>query len=168
MTYLYIAQHWSLTCITYLLYSSFCIRIKWKVQLSKCAFSQTNISYLCHIISAQGVATDPTKFQDIQKWRVPTNTKELRSFLGLASFYCKFVHHFATICKSLTELLKKHTLFVWTSEHQQAFETLKHALISAPVLALPDFSSPFCIYTDACHTRVVAILHIYRCRKAIP
>lgn len=91
--------------------------------------------------------------------------KELRSFLGLASFYCKFVRRFATICKSLTELLKKHTLFVWTSEHQQAFETLKHALISAPVLALPDFSSPFCIYTDACHTRVVAILHIYRCRS---
>jgi hypothetical protein len=113
MTYLYIAQHWSLTCNTYLLYSSFCIRIKWKVQLSKCAFSQTNISYLCHIISAQGVvATDPTKLQDIRKWRVPTNTKELLSFLGLASFYCKFVRHFATISKSLTELLAQEAYLV--------------------------------------------------------
>jgi hypothetical protein len=76
---------------------------------------------------------------------------------------------FAILRPSVSHLqscsLKKHTLFVWTSEHQQAFETLKHALISAPVLALPDFSSPFCIYTDACHTRVVAILHIYRCRS---
>jgi hypothetical protein len=68
---------------------------------------------LCHIISAQGVvATDPTKLQDIRKWRVPTNTKELLSFLGLASFYCKFVRHFATISKSLTELLAQEAYLV--------------------------------------------------------
>lgn len=104
------------------------------------------------------VATDPAKLQDIKQWLVPTNIKEVHSFLGLAGFYRKFVRHFGIISKPLTELLKKHTLFVWTSEHQQAFETLKQALILAPVLALPDFSTPFCIYTYACHSGIGAVL----------
>lgn len=130
----------------------------WKIKLSKCAFAQTTIAYLGHIISAHGVATDPAKLQIIQQWSAPTNTKELRSFLGLAGFYRKFVRHFSIIAKPLTDLLKKNSLFVWTSDHQSAFETLMQALISAPVLALPDFNQPFCIYTDACSTGVGAVL----------
>jgi hypothetical protein len=131
---------------------------QWKVNLVKCAFAQTSIFYLGHVISADGVATDPSKILVIQQWPTPVNVKELRSFLGLAGFYRKFVHHFGLISRPLTELLKKNILFVWTPDHQQAFETLKHALISAPVLALPDFSQPFCIYTDACKTGVGAVL----------
>lgn len=111
-----------------------------------------------HIISDKGVATDPAKLQHIKQWLVPTNIKEVHNFLGLAGFYRKFVRYFAIISKPLTKLLKKHTLFVWTSEHQQAFETLKQALILAPVLALPDFSTPFCIYIDVCHIGIGAVL----------
>lgn len=122
---------------------------QWKVKLSKCAFARPVFPYLGHIISAQGVATDPGKIQDIQQWPSPSNAKELRNFLGLAGFYRKFVKHFGIISKPLTYLLKKHALFLWTSQHQHAFDTLKQALILAPVLALPDFSLPFCIYTDA-------------------
>jgi hypothetical protein len=131
---------------------------QWKVNLAKCAFAQTSIFYLGHMISADGVASDPSKILVIQQWPALVNVKELRSFLGLAGFYRKFVRHIGLISRPLTELLKKNILFVWTPDHQQAFETLKQALISAPVLALPDFSQPFCIYTDACKTGVGAVL----------
>lgn len=131
---------------------------QWKVKLSKCAFAQTSISYLGHIISDHGIATDPAKILVVKEWPIPTSTKELRGFLGLAGFYRKFVRHFGMISRPLTDLLKKNTVFVWTSEHQQAFELLKDALSSAPVLALPDFSAPFCIYTDACKTGIGAVL----------
>lgn len=120
---------------------------QWKVKLTKCEFAQTQIAYLGHIISEQGVATDPSKIQAIEQWHAPKSAEELRSFLGLAGFYRKFVRHFGVISKPLFDLLKKHMVFVWTPDHQTTFQLLKHALISAPVLALPDFSQPFCVYT---------------------
>jgi hypothetical protein len=104
------------------------------------------------------VATDPAKVQVVQQWSVPVNARELRGFLGLAGFYRKFMKNFGLISRPLTDLLKKHTSFVWKPTHQHAFDTLKQALISAPVLALPDFSLPFCIYTDACKTGIGAVL----------
>lgn len=134
------------------------LRDQWKVKLSKCELAQNQIAYLGHIISANGVATDPAKITAIEHWKTPTSAKELRSFLGLAGFYRKFVRHFGMISRPLFDLLKKHTLFVWTPEHQKAFELLKQTLMSAPVLALPDFTKPFCIYTDACQTGVGAVL----------
>jgi len=97
---------------------------KWFVKLSKCNFAQRQIAYLGHTISELGVSTDPAKVEAILKWPVPTNVKELRSFLGLAGYYRKFVRHFAVICKPLTDLLKKNSLFVWTQDHQTAFATL--------------------------------------------
>jgi hypothetical protein len=131
---------------------------QWKVKLSKCTFAQRQISYLGYVISENGVATDPMKISTISQWPTPPSAKELRSFLGLAGYYRKFVRGFGVISKPLTELLKKNVLFVWTSVHDKSFAALKKALCTAPVLALPNFSKPFSVETDACGTGVGAVL----------
>lgn len=131
---------------------------QWKLKLSKCLFAQTSISYLDHVISARGISTDPSKVSDVQNWPVPQDIKQLRSFLGLAGYYRKFVQNFAVIARPLTDLLKKGTMFLWTATHSSAFEALNAALVSAPVLALPDFSHPFQLQTDACDIGVGAVL----------
>lgn len=134
------------------------MRDHWKVNLAKCDFAQQSVVYLGHVISAQGVSTDPTKIQVIEQWSTPTSAKELRNFLGLAGFYRKFVCHFGILSRPLFNLLKKHELFIWTPEHQTAFELLKTTLITAPVLALPDFTKPFCIYINACQYGIGVVL----------
>jgi hypothetical protein len=134
------------------------LRDKWKVKLSKCDFAKQQIAYLGHIINAQGVAIDPAKISDIKQWPTPSNVKDLHSFLSLAGFYCKFVRNFGVISRPLFHPLKKNMLFIWTGEHQHAFDILKAALISAHVLALPDFTKPFNIHTDASQHGVGAIL----------
>jgi hypothetical protein len=130
----------------------------WFVKLSKCSFARREIKNLGHIISEKGVATDSAKVEAVLSWPIPASVKELRSFLGLAGYYRKFVKHFAIIAKPLHQLLKKGVLYVWTSEHAAAFSTLKQALSSAPVLALPNFSLPFCIEIDVCKNGVGAVL----------
>jgi hypothetical protein len=110
---------------------------EWKVKLSKCKFAKQQVSYLGHVINSSGVSTDPVKIQAISAWPLPTNIKELRSFLGLAGYYRKFIRHFGVISQPLNTLLKKGALFIWTNEHTLAFHTLQHALTQAPVLSLP-------------------------------
>jgi hypothetical protein len=131
---------------------------QWQVKLSKCLFAQRQLRYLGHIISEQGVATDPVKVEAVLSWPAPVSVKELRSFLGLAGYYRRFVRHFSLIAKPLTDLLKKGSIFAWTDQHQQSFEALKQAITSAPVLVLPDFAQPFVLETDASGTGVGAVL----------
>lgn len=111
-----------------------------------------------HVISSDGVATDPEKISTVANWQTPSSTKELHSFLGLAGYYRKFVRHFGIIAKPLTELLRKNTIFSWTSIHEQSFKALKSALCSVPVLALPDFTKPFSIETEACVSGIGVVL----------
>ena len=102
-----------------------------------------------HVISSRGISTDPKKVSDVQQWPTPTCVKEVRGFLGLAGYYRKFVKDFGLINKPLTTLLKKGEIFLWTATHEEAFQALKQALTTAPVLAMSDFQQPFIIETDA-------------------
>jgi hypothetical protein len=131
---------------------------QWQVKLSKCAFAQRQISYLGHVISSEGVSTDEMKITAVRNWPTPVNHKELRGFLGLSGYYRKFIRHYAIISQPLRTLLKKGALFVWTPDTETAFQTLKNALIIAPVLALPDFRLQFTIETDACDVGIGAVL----------
>jgi hypothetical protein len=138
----------------------FCILQKeqWTIKPSKCSFVKRQISYLGYLISEAGVATCPDKVKVVVEWPQPTMVKQLRSFLGLADYYRKFIKHFGIISRLLTYLLKKNLVFVWTDDHEQAFKLLKSALVQALVLVLPDFTHPFCIETNASDAGVGVVL----------
>jgi len=126
--------------------------------LSKCSFAKQELSYLGHVISSSGVSTDPKKIQIISEWPAPQCVKDLRSFLGMAGYYRKYVKNFGLLTKPLTNLLKKGVVYVWTSETEASFQALKTALVTAPVLALPDFSKTFELETDASDKGIGAVL----------
>jgi len=104
-------------------------------KFSKCEFWLDKVHFLGHVLSAEGVAVDPGKVEDVLSWKPPTTMHEVRSFLGMAGYYRRFIPDFSRVAKPITTLLKNQTKFVWPSECEQAFETLKRLLTTTPVLA---------------------------------
>nr|XP_027102942.1 uncharacterized protein LOC113724214 [Coffea arabica] len=124
---------------------------------SKCSFAQKQVEYLGHITTAEGVRADPKKIDSMIQWPKPENTRQLKGFLGLTGYYRKFVKGYGAIAKPLTTFLKKDG-FNWGGEAEEAFQKLKLAMCSTPVLAFPDFSQPFVIETDVCYGGIGVVL----------
>ena len=143
-----------------------------KLKLQKCHFFQPEVKYLGHVISASGVATDPSKISAVAEWARPTTCTELQSFLGFASYYRRFVAGFAKYAAPLHRLVgemggtkkKRKTLGKgslsdrWSEECETAFQTLKELLVGAPVLGYADFTKPFVLEIDASHAGLGAVL----------
>jgi hypothetical protein len=117
-------------------------------KFSKCTFWLEEIQFLGHVLSAKGIAVDPSKVKDILEWKPPTTVHQVRSFLGLAGYYHRFIPDFSKLVKPITSLLKNDTKFNWSSRCNEAFEQLKVLLTTAPVLAQPDIKKPFDVYCD--------------------
>jgi hypothetical protein len=117
---------------------------------SKCEFWISEVPFLGHIISNGGISVDPTKVKEIMAWSVPTTITEIRSFLGLAGYYRRFIEGFSKIAKPMTSLLEKGREYKWDEKYQYSFDQLKKRLMSPPVLVMPDLQKGFAIYYDAC------------------
>ena len=127
-------------------------------KLSKCQFYQQRIKFLGHTVSGDGISVDEDKIKAIQDWPVPQNVGELRSFLGLAGYYRKFVAGFSKVALPLTLLLHSETTFTMKQEQHQAFRALKHLLSHTPVLTIADVNRPFVVSTDASGYAIGAVL----------
>ena len=129
-----------------------------KLKAKKCNLFASEVEYLGHVITEAGVATSKGKTQAIENWPVPRNVTEVRSFLGLCSYYRRFVPSFASLADPLHKLTKKGNSFKWTEDCQRSFDSLRHALTSPPILANPDFSKPFILDCYASDQTIGAVL----------
>jgi hypothetical protein len=127
-------------------------------KFSKCEFWLDTVKFLGHTISGDGISVDPSKVQEVMDWKPPTSVHQIRSFLGLAGYYRRFIPDFSRIAKPMTELLKKGVKFSWNQKCEDAFHTLRDHLTTALVLAQPDVSKPFDIYCDASGTGLGCVL----------
>lgn len=129
-----------------------------KLKPRKCHLFQQKISYLGHIVTEQGVSTDPTKIERVINWPTPESSTEMKSFLGLASYYRRFVPGFAGVARPLYQLTEPNKGFEWTDDCQHAFDRLKDLLTSSPVLAYPKQGGLFILDTDASSHGIGAVL----------
>ena len=129
-----------------------------KLKPSKCQLFQKEVAYLGHVVSQDGVATDPDKVEAVRSWPSPKCVQEVRSFLGFVGYYRRFCPDFATISRPLNLLTSKESSFKWEQEEEDAFQTLKQLLMEAPVLTYPDPSKPYILDTDASNEAAGAVL----------
>jgi hypothetical protein len=118
-------------------------------KFSKCDFWLKEVTFLGHIITDGGIVVDPSKVRDVLNWSPPKNVPEIRSFLGLAGYYRRFIKGFSKIVKPLTTLLEKGKKFKWDDKCHASFEELKKRLTTAPVLIMPDIHKGFDVCCDA-------------------
>ncbi|KAA3477814.1 DNA/RNA polymerases superfamily protein [Gossypium australe] len=128
------------------------------VKFSKCEFWLSEVTFLGHVVSAEGIRVDPRKIEAVLDWKPPKSVAEIRSFLGLAGYYRRFVEGFSLIAAPLTKLLRKGVPFVWSDKQQESFERLKKILTEAPVLIQPEVRKEFAVYCDASHTGLGCVL----------
>ena len=136
-----------------------------KPKTSKYEHFRQELVYLGHVVSKNGIQTDPKKVQAIRKWPVPTNVTEVRSFLGLTNYYWRFIKRCAQVVKPLYKLIlgentsRKWNSIKWDSECQQAFDDLKELCTTTPILAYADFAKPFKLHTNASVLGLGAVLY---------
>jgi hypothetical protein len=118
-------------------------------KLKKCAFWLCEVAFLGHVINQHGIAVDPKNVAVVVEWKRPSSVSEIRSFLGLAGYYRRFVPNFSSNTKPLTRLLEKGILFVWSNDCEVSYQALKNKLVNAPILALPESGKCFTVFTDA-------------------
>ncbi|XP_070020708.1 putative mitochondrial protein AtMg00860 [Nicotiana tabacum] len=128
------------------------------IKREKCEFAQPKVHFLGHVISNGELRMDEVKVRTIQEWEAPIKVIELRSFLGLVTYYRQFISEYSAKAVPLTELLKKNKPWVWTEHCQKVFECLKAAVTDEPVLALPDFAKTFEMHTDASDFAIEGVL----------
>ena len=131
-----------------------------KLKPKKCNFFQKRVAFLGHVVTPDGVACDPAKTEAVSNWLTPQTVTEVRSFLGLASYYRRFINGFATIASPLTALTEKGRFFDWSKDCSNAFSILKKKLVEAPILAYPssDPADPYILDTDASNSGIGAVL----------
>jgi hypothetical protein len=121
-------------------------------KFSKCKFWLTEVQFLGQMVSSEGISMDLSKVREVLDWKPPRTMHQVRSFLGLAGYYHRFIANFSKIAKPITDLLMKEEKFVWNAEHNEAFWSLKKLLTTSPVLAQPDITMSFDVYCDASGT----------------
>ena len=126
-----------------------------KLKPAKCELLQPQVSYLGHVVSADGVSTDPEKIEAVKDWKTPTCVSEVRAFLGFVGYYQRFIPDFATVAKPLNRLTSKKSDFSWGEEEEFSFQQLRRAMISTPVLAYPSPEAGFIVDTDASNDAAV-------------
>ncbi|KAL6473492.1 hypothetical protein MHYP_G00170530 [Metynnis hypsauchen] len=129
-----------------------------KLNPAKCCLAKDHVQFLGHVVSKDGIQPNPRNVQCVADWPTPHTPTEVRAFLGLCSYYRKFIRNFARHAVPLHALTEKNVPFQWTSQCQDAFTYLKHVLSNPPVVAFPDFSLPFFLYTDASCSAIGAVL----------
>ncbi|GJS54474.1 reverse transcriptase domain-containing protein, partial [Tanacetum coccineum] len=127
-------------------------------KFSKCEFWLQEVHFLGHVVNQNGIHVDPSKIEAVKNWKTPTTPSEIRSFLGLAGYYRRFIANFSKIAKPLTSLTQKNQKYVWGMEQEEAFQTLKNNLCDAPILMLPDGVEDFVVYCDASNQGLGCVL----------